>query len=122
MTNRAASLRLQQLIEALTALAADAEAQTAWLRRYAVPTDELALNFDDAFWAVGPLPAKALAGCRTIDATLNGMSGPGSSRRWEPAALAGDAGWALVRRVAREVLDGLEREGVARMPEIEVIR
>ncbi|GGM20624.1 hypothetical protein GCM10010129_76180 [Streptomyces fumigatiscleroticus] len=122
------SFRRRLLIEALTVLAADAQAQIAWLAAHDVVTDEIALDFDHAFGLAdvlveeGNLDPGVLADVREIDAVLAEMSGAVNAERWTKDALCVDAGWSRARRLARRVLDAELEEGQRPLPEITVIR
>ncbi|MFD8211502.1 hypothetical protein ACFV2S_34565 [Streptomyces sp. NPDC059695] len=50
-----ASFRWQRLIDALAVLGADSSDQLAWIDKYEVVTDELALEFDDASRLIGDI-------------------------------------------------------------------
>ncbi|WP_256639641.1 hypothetical protein [Streptomyces murinus] len=122
-----AAFRRRLLTEALTVVAASAPAQTAWLERHGVVTDEIALDLDHGFRMAGQLveegllhPA-ALPDLRAIDSIFDEMTRDPSPGRWSTAALFEDAGWGRARALARRVL---VREGVdaSVLPEICVIR
>ncbi|MFE8015853.1 hypothetical protein ACFU3O_24290 [Streptomyces antibioticus] len=122
------SFRRRLLMDALTVLAADAQAQVGWLVRHAVMTDEIALDFDHAFRVAeglaeeGQLARAVLADLREIDVILSGMSGGENADRWTKEALSMDEGWALVRRLARRVLVAELGKWQACLPEVTVIR
>ncbi|WP_246096191.1 hypothetical protein [Streptomyces botrytidirepellens] len=122
------SFRRRLLIESLTVLAADAEAQVAWLVRHAVMTDEIALDFDHAFrmaWSLveeGQVDRGVMADLQELDAIISGMSGGDNADRWTRHALSTDEGWALARRLARRVLVEELGEWQQPLPEITVIR
>ncbi|WP_439454890.1 hypothetical protein [Streptomyces antibioticus] len=115
-------------MDALTVLAADAQAQVGWLVRHAVMTDEIALDFDHAFRMAaglvkeGQLARAVLADLRQIDVILSEMSGGENADRWTREALSTDEGWALARRLARRVLVAELGEWQQRLPGIAVIR
>ncbi|MFC8833295.1 hypothetical protein ACFT8V_08845 [Streptomyces griseoincarnatus] len=119
--------RRRLLMEALTVLAAPASAQTAWLEKHGVLTDEIALDFDHAFRMAerlveeGLLSRGALPDLRMIDSIFDEMTRDGAPDRWTTAALIGDAGWGQARGLAQRVL---AREGVdtAVLPDICVVR
>lgn len=104
------SFRRRLLIESLTVLAAEAPTQVAWLARLGVMPDDIALDFDHAqrmaqnLVAEGELAPAALAVLRDIDAVLSAMSAGHDAGRWTTNALSTDQGWALARRLARQVL------------------
>ncbi|WP_223887013.1 hypothetical protein [Streptomyces viridosporus] len=122
------SFRRRLLMEALTVLAADAQAQVSWLVKHAVMTDEIALDFDHAFRmaealvAEGQLAHGVMADLQEIDVVLSGMSGGGNADRWTGDALSIDGGWALARRLARRVLVAELGEWQQPLPEIAVVR
>lgn len=109
-------------------LAADAQAQVAWLNKHGVMTDEIALDFDHAFRmaealvAEGQLTGEVTADLREIDVILSGMSDDGKAERWTRDALSTDAGWAQARRLARRVLVAELGECQQPLPKITVIR
>ncbi|MER7733636.1 hypothetical protein ABTX80_22350 [Streptomyces erythrochromogenes] len=115
------------LIEAVAVVAADATAQLAWLQRYDVPPDEIALGFDDGFRLAGQLVEEGQLSpevqppLRTIDEIFNEMSRPEGPDRWTREALSTDAGWARARQLAREVLTA-EGEADAPLPHICIVR
>jgi hypothetical protein len=98
------------LIETLTMLAADARDQTAWLDKYRLETDHLALDYENARAAVvllaeaGHIDVPITSRLALIDAILDGMSGAEQASRWTYEALMTDAGWLKVRELAREAL------------------
>ncbi len=122
------SFRRRLLIEALTGLAADAQAQAAWLVRHGVMTDEIALDFDHAFCMAEALVAEGQLACgvmvdlREIDVILSGMSDGENGDRWTRDALSTDEGWAQVRRLARRILVAELGEWQQPLAEITVIR
>ncbi|MFD3499919.1 hypothetical protein [Streptomyces sp. NPDC058678] len=119
--------RRRLLMEALTVLAAPAPAQTAWLEKHGVVTDEIALDFDHAFRMAerlveeGLLSRGALPDLRMIDSIFDEMTRDESPDRWTTAALINDAGWGQARGLAQQVLT---REGVdtSVLPDICVVR
>ncbi|MGV2917279.1 hypothetical protein [Streptomyces alfalfae] len=121
------ALRRRLLVEALTVLAAPAPAQTAWLEKYGVVTDEIALDFDHAFRMAEPLVEEGLLSCgalpdlRRIDAIFDEMTRDEFPGRWTTAALINDAGWGQARELAQRVP---AREGVdtSVLPDICVVR
>ncbi|MEU4094811.1 hypothetical protein [Streptomyces sp. NPDC026673] len=120
--------RRRLLLESLTVLAADAQAQVAWLAKHDVVTDEIALDFDHAFRMAealveeGRLGRGVLPDLREIDAVLSEMSGAGNADRWMRDALSVDEGWIQARRLARRVLVAELGEWQQPLPEISVIR
>ncbi|WP_240958566.1 hypothetical protein [Streptomyces barkulensis] len=116
------------MIESLTVLAADAQTQAAWLAKCGVMTDEIALDFDHAFGMAGSLmlagclTRRVVAGLQEVDATLNAMSSEGNADRWTRDALSTDEGWALARRLARQVLVVEVGEWQRPLPGITVVR
>ncbi|TVL88450.1 hypothetical protein [Streptomyces sp. SAJ15] len=128
MSTRDASFRWRLLLNALVALAADADTQLAWLDKYQVEADELALDFDHAFrmadsmQADGLLDEKTMDRLRLIDTIFEAMSGPDCADRWSPEALAAEATWGEVKELARSVLAALQVDWQGPMPEIHVVR
>ncbi|WP_338692659.1 hypothetical protein V2W30_00525 [Streptomyces sp. Q6] len=116
------------MIEALALLGADSADQLAWIDRYKVVTDELALEFDDAFRLIADLQqdefldTEALGKLQLIDTVLEEMSGRENAERWSGEALANDAGWRQVRTLARDLLISLQGDGRRTLPEIHVVR
>lgn len=91
-------------------VAAAATAQVAWLEKYDVAPDEIALGFDDAFRPAGQLveeeqlsPA-VLPQLQMIDQIFSEMSQKTEVDRWTRAALSADVGWDRARQLAREFL------------------
>ncbi|MFI9604826.1 hypothetical protein ACIHCX_34160 [Streptomyces sp. NPDC052043] len=127
MENPDPAFRRRLLLEALIVLAAPAPAQTAWLEKHGVVTDEIALDFDHAFRMAerlveeGLLSSGALPDLRMIDSIFDEMTRDESSDQWTTAALISDVGWAQARGLAQQVLAG---EGVETsvLPDICVIR
>ncbi|KOV72941.1 hypothetical protein ADL00_05075 [Streptomyces sp. AS58] len=99
-------------------VAASAPAQTAWLKKYDVLTDEIALDFDHGFSMAehlveeGLLSHDSLPDLQLIDSIFDEMSDE-SSDRWTIAALIDDAGWGQARELPQQVL---AREGADGMP------
>ncbi|MFA3877741.1 hypothetical protein ABS735_29395 [Streptomyces sp. MMCC 100] len=122
------SFRRRLLMEALTVLAADVQIQVAWLVRHAVMTDEIALDFDHAFRMAealvveGQLARGVMADLQEIDVIFSGMSGGGIADRWTRDALSTDEGWALARRLARQVLVAELGDWQQPLPGVSVIR
>ncbi|MFC9793014.1 hypothetical protein ACFVJI_10295 [Streptomyces sp. NPDC127584] len=121
-------MRRRILIEAVVVVAAAPAVQAAWLGRYAVPPDEIALGFDDGFLLVGclveeeELSPAVLPLLRMIDEVFTEMTADAApTDRWTTDALSGDAGWERARQLAREVL-ALEGEGDAPLPDIRIVR
>ncbi|MDK1472356.1 hypothetical protein QNO07_02765 [Streptomyces sp. 549] len=91
-------------------------------------TDEIALDFDDAFRTADSLAAEkhlsggAMADLREIDAALAGMGGEENAVRWTPDALSGDEGWAAIRQLARRVLAQEVGDWRQSLPDITVVR
>jgi hypothetical protein len=103
---------LARLATAVQHLAADADAQQAYLQNLGTPdsADELALEFDDLYrpllsrideFDVPPLVAEKLA---QLDSRLREMSGPEQFELWTPAALRTAEAWRMVRASAADVL------------------
>ncbi|MEV7356975.1 hypothetical protein [Kitasatospora sp. NPDC091276] len=120
--------RERLFVEALAVLAADPSAQLIWVDEQGVSTDEVALDFDQAFRMAeglvedGDLSREALRDLRAIDAIFAGMSGRESSDRWNREALTVDPGWIEARELARRILIGMLGEWCLPMPEILVVR
>ncbi|MFJ9131260.1 hypothetical protein ACIRJS_44990 [Streptomyces sp. NPDC102340] len=91
-------------------LAADARYQTAWLDKYRLETDDLALDYENAQSAIavvaetGRIDVAMESRLVRIDAILGAMSGAEQTSRWTYEALTADAGWFKVRQLAREAL------------------
>ncbi|MET9840411.1 hypothetical protein ABZZ01_21895 [Streptomyces virginiae] len=123
-----ASARWQRLIDALALLGADSADQLAWIDKYQVVTDELALEFDDAFRLMAgfqqevPLNEDAMGKLRLIDSILDDMSGRDNAARWSREVLATDAGWCQVWTLARDVLVSLEDDWHMPLPDVVVVR
>ncbi|MET9724360.1 hypothetical protein [Streptomyces zaomyceticus] len=121
------SARRHLLIEAVVVVAAEPSVQVAWLEKYRVAPDEIALGFDDAFPLAGQLVEegqldRAVLPClQTIDEVFAEMTQDVGVDRWTRTALFTDAGWDRARRLARDVLAS-EGEGDAPLPDIRVIR
>lgn len=122
------SFRRRLLIESLTVLAADAPTQAAWLARHGVMPDDVALDFDHPqrmahnLMTEGQLAPTTLAVLKEIDAVLSAMSAGHDAGRWTANALSTDPGWALARRLARQVLVAELGIWSQPHPEITVIR
>ncbi|MER7753907.1 hypothetical protein [Kitasatospora sp. NPDC097643] len=117
--------RLRLLTQCLAALAAGAADQRAWVDRYDVPTDELALDFEHAHRLVAGNHLgddEVMADLRAIDAVLSAMSGPGNAPRWSQDALDGDPGWTEIRERARRALIRLTGGWRLPLPELRVVR
>ncbi|MFF5446469.1 hypothetical protein [Streptomyces sp. NPDC012888] len=105
-----APARRRTLIRALTLVAADGADQVAWLEKYDLPTDEIALNFDDAFRLAAYLAEEeqlghaALPYLERITEVFGQMGDDSGADRWSKDALTTDPGWDLARRLARTVL------------------
>ncbi|MGQ5654232.1 hypothetical protein ACUJ8H_30100 [Streptomyces sp. EKR5.2] len=116
------------MIQALAVLGADSADQLAWIDKHKVVTDELALEFDDAFRLMADLrqeeflDAEALGKLQLIDAVLGEMSGREHAERWSREALATDSGWRQVRTLARDLLVSLQGDWCLPLPEIHVAR
>ncbi|MFD8644493.1 hypothetical protein ACFV14_29800 [Streptomyces zaomyceticus] len=121
------SARRRLLIEAVVVVAAEPSAQVAWLEKYKVAPDEIALGFDDAYPLAGRLieeghlDRSAWPCLQSIDEVFVEMTQDVGVDRWTRAALFTDMGWARARRLARDVLAS-EGEGDAPLPDICVIR
>ncbi|MEU6440257.1 hypothetical protein [Streptomyces sp. NPDC047046] len=101
--------------KSLALLAASAETQRAWITRYGVPVDELALSYDDAYRRVPSLAAaraldpESVQDLRAIDALFARLSDEDGAAVWEPEALGAHPDWARARVLATAVL---VREGL----------
>ncbi|MFI9296779.1 hypothetical protein [Streptomyces gardneri] len=115
------------LIEAVVVVAAPASDQVAWLDKYDVPPDEIALGFDDAFRLAGRLAdegrlsREVLPSLQMIDEVFSEMSQVTVVDRWTREVLATDAGWGRARQLAREVLTA-EGEEMSPLPGIRIVR
>jgi hypothetical protein len=115
------------LVEAVVVVASPASAQVAWLDKYDVPPDEIALGFDDAFRLAGrliedgQLSRSALPSLQMIDQVFSEMTQDSDVDRWTREALSTDAGWGRARQLAREVLTA-EDEEASPLPGIRIIR
>lgn len=115
------------LIEAVVVVASSASDQVAWLDKYDVPPDEIALGFDDAFRLAGrlvdegQLSRDVLPSLQMIDEVFSEMSQDADVDRWTRAALSTDARWRRARQLAREVLTA-EDEETSPLPGIRIIR
>ncbi|MFE6848729.1 hypothetical protein [Streptomyces sp. NPDC057686] len=116
------------MIGALAVLGADCSDQLAWIDKYKVVTDELALEFDDALRLMADfqqeqfLDEQAMGKLKLIDSALEEMSGGEHAERWSREALATDAGWSQVRGLARGLLVSLQGDWRLPLPEIHVVR
>ncbi|MFJ8539048.1 hypothetical protein [Streptomyces sp. NPDC093591] len=87
------SARRRILIEAVV-VASPASTQVAWLDKYDVPPDEIALGFDDAFLLAGRLVDERQLSCdvlpllQTIDEVFSEMSQDAEVDRWTREALS----------------------------------
>ena len=119
--------RYQQLRQAIARLAASADAQAAYLDRLfsqvtggATPADygndELALEFDDIYCAVGhmrehgEITQEEIDAAKPLDALLDKWSGEANADFWTREALLTDPRWDEVRRCARQVLEAYPDE------------
>ncbi len=115
------------LIEAVVVVAAAAADQVAWLEKYDVPPDEIALGFDDAFRLAGQLVEEGrlspvvLPRLQMIDEVFCEMSQAAGMDRWTREALSTDVEWDRARQLAREVLTA-EGEGDQPLPDICIVR
>ncbi len=100
----------------------------AWLDKYRVVVDEIALDFDHAYRMAARLvehhriSENVAVALRQIDALLAGMSGYEHADRWTRDALAGDAGWGQARQLARQALIELTGGWERPLPSIQAIR
>ncbi|MFI1154811.1 hypothetical protein [Streptomyces sp. NPDC020817] len=121
------SARRRMLISALSVVAAAPSAQVAWLEKYDVPADEIALGFDGVFPLAGGLVEEgeldpgALCELQMIDEVFEEMTRDAQGNRWTRAVLSTDAGWARARHLARAVLVA-EGESDPPLPEICIVR
>ncbi|MBI2374518.1 MAG: hypothetical protein HYV07_11035 [Deltaproteobacteria bacterium] len=98
---------MDQFRETLLHLAATASEQEAYLRTLgtAPSTDELALEFSDAFGVVEEqLDENERRISTRLDRYLEGMSGSDHVQLWTIDALHSAREWACVRKLADEVL------------------
>ncbi|MBR7835085.1 hypothetical protein KDL01_17555 [Actinospica durhamensis] len=108
----------RMLVESLTMLAADAPDQRAWSEEHRMPTDALALEFNDAFAMVDvfveeglfDLGPAVLADLKVIHGLFTTMRGRANAERWTLDALAHDPGWTAIRETARRVLGRIDGE------------
>lgn len=115
--------------EALTVVAASAPAQTAWLKKYGVVTDEIALDLEHACLIAGRLVDEGflardvLADLRAIEAIFDEMTSEqgADGARWATAALGDDPGWCRARELAQRVLADWGADIIG-LPEICVVR
>ncbi|MFE5325341.1 hypothetical protein ACFRCG_02800 [Embleya sp. NPDC056575] len=116
------------MIESLTTLAADYADQLAWLDKYCVGPDDLALDFDHAHRLVPSLveaerlDGDVVAELRGIDVLFEEMSGRENVERWAREALLADSGWIEVRTSSRRLLVDLVGDWRLPMPVICVVR
>lgn len=95
---------------AIVDLALNGEDQIAWMRRTGFPSDELSLQFDDAYQSLwlsrgqGWLADEVVVLLERIDGLLSEMSGP-QYERWSDDAVLGSADWEQLREWARRCLD-----------------
>jgi hypothetical protein len=99
----------------------------AWLDKYDVPPDEIALGFDDAFHLAGRLVEEGqlspdvLPSLQMIDEVFSDMSQDTDVDRWTREALSTDVGWGRARQLAREALTA-EGEETSPLPGIRIVR
>jgi hypothetical protein len=117
------------MIDALALLGASSADQLAWIDKYQVTTDEVALEFDDALHLLsgvwpghGESSEDVMSRLRLVDAVLGEMSGVENAERWSREALSADAGWCRVRALARDLLVDLRGSWCLPLPEILVLR
>ncbi len=109
---------LEQLIVAISRLARPAESQISYLEALGPGTtaDELALELDDVAEAVlavpGLLSQQQQSLVRSLDDSLQEMSGPGRTELWSQQALRTSPAWSEVRTQARVALTDLHAEAV----------
>ncbi|WP_328296388.1 hypothetical protein OG389_00320 [Streptomyces sp. NBC_00435] len=117
----------RQLLAAVALLAAPAHDQLAWLEKYAVPVDEIALNFDDAAVMArqlgdeGWLTSEALSELARIDALLGHLTADEGSADWTALGLRTHELWAQVRQEADQFLRA-QGETEQALPLAETIR
>jgi hypothetical protein len=121
------SFRYQQLRRSIANLAAPADAQVAYLDRLLSPltgggsaadygNDELALEFDGFYCAVGhmredgEITQKTIEAAKPLDALLERWSGQANADFWTRDALFTDPRWEEVRQCARKVLEAYPDE------------
>ena len=119
--------RYQQLRQAITNLAAPAEAQAAYLDRlFSGATggasaadygnDELALEFGDIYCAVGhmreygEITQQEIDAAKPLNALLQKWSGEANTVFWTREALFTDPRWEAVRQRAQQVLEAYPDE------------
>ena len=101
---------VRALAESLSMLAADSDAQVAWLDKRGFPSDELAEDHSvparNARWMCeeGFISADVCELIERIDAIFTEMSGSHNAARWTNEALAADVGWIEVRALARRAV------------------
>ncbi|MFJ7271314.1 hypothetical protein ACIQV3_32510 [Streptomyces sp. NPDC099050] len=117
----------RQLLAAVALLAAPAPDQLAWLEKYAVPVDEIALNFDDTAVMArqlgdeGWLAPEALSELARIDDLLGRLTTDEGSTGWTAQGLKTHEVWAQVRQVADRFLRA-QGETERALPLAEIIR
>ncbi|MGW6055485.1 hypothetical protein [Streptomyces sp. NPDC055189] len=119
----ASGARRSLLVVSLTVVAADASEQLAWVDRYWMSTDEIALDFEHAFRvasgaADAELDREVLADLKAIDAIFDGMSGQDHADCWTGKAVASDPRWSEARDLARRALVVLVGDWRLPMPEL----
>ena len=103
---------IERLITALQALAAPPDVQLSRFPNFVVTSDELALDFDDAYRLVSDCPQVELSGVeadslRRVDAMLADWSGEGRPDLWSDSALRSAPEWAALRERAADALRAL---------------
>ena len=104
---------LEMLVNATRLLASDADVQERTLPDFVVVTDELALNFDNAFQLSdqlmenGRLSQQQLAALQRVDKVLEDLTNRGEPRLWTLNALRESHEWQAVRAEARKALEAL---------------
>ncbi|MFF7492826.1 hypothetical protein [Streptomyces rubiginosohelvolus] len=115
------------LIQAVVVVTAPASDQVAWLAKYDVPPDEIALGFDDAFRLAGrlvdegQLSRDVLPSLQMIDEVFSEMSQDTDVDRWTSEAMATDVGWGRARQLAQEILTAEGGES-SPLPGIRIVR
>jgi hypothetical protein len=116
--------RRSLLVASLTVVAADAAEQVAWVDRYRVTTDEIALDFEHALpvaeddVTASGFGREVLADLRAIAAIFQGMSGPHRVDCWTRESVAADPRWGEARALARRALIALVGTWRLPMPEL----